>query len=103
MYKEQLRSLIIKGILGFIIGVIFAFVRSPELGIGFALLIGLVFAGVPYGWQLSGKITGGLFVVGNIGVMIIAFALRAVLAMITGWIAYPIMLAYTFIKSRREP
>lgn len=102
MYKEQLRGLIIKGIFGFIIGVIFAFIRSPELGIRFALIIGFVFAGVPYGWQLSGRITGGMLVTGNIGIMIIAFVLRAMLAMITGCIAYPIMLAYTFIKSKRE-
>jgi len=103
MYKEKLRSLVIKGLLGFALGVIFAFIRSPELGLGFALLIGLLFAGLPYGWQLSGKIVGDLFVIGNIGIMLIAFVLRAMLALITGLIAFPIVLVSTFIKSRNNP
>jgi len=102
MYKEELRKLIIKGIIGFAIGFIFAFCTSPDFGFLGSCTIGLFLAGLPYGWQISGKIVGGGMVIGHIGIMLIAFALRLALAIMTGWIAYPIALVYYFVKARNE-
>ena len=105
MYQEQLRKLIMNGILGFVIGFIFAFCRSLDQGIifsiGFSLPVGIFFSCLPYGWQLSGKVIGGI-IIGNPVIMIVAFCLRFIIAMLTGWIAYPIALIYTFIKFRQE-
>ena len=101
MYKERLRKLIIKGIIGFAIGFIFALSTSPEFGFFGFCAIGLFMAGLPYGWELSGRIIGGWFVIGHIAIMLIAFMLRFVMAMLVGWIAYPIALVYYIIKSRQ--
>ena len=59
MYQEALKRLIIKGVIGF------------------------VMAGVPYGWELVGRVIGG-FVVGHIAIMIVAFILRAAASMLIG-------------------
>lgn len=49
MYKEELRKLILKGVIGFIIGFIFTFTTSPDFGLGGACIIGFFLAGLPYG------------------------------------------------------
>lgn len=102
MYKEELKKLIVYGVIGFIIGFIFTFSTSPEMGIKGACIMGIFFAGLPYGWKLSGKVVGGWIVVGNIAIMIITFALRALISMIIGWIAYPIALIYYIIKVKQS-
>ena len=102
MYKEELRKLIIKGVIGFAIGFIFTFCTSPDFGFGGACIIGFFFAGLPYGWQLSGKVVGGWIVIGHIVIMLFAFALRLMIAIMTGWIAYPIALVYYIVKARKN-
>lgn len=102
MYKEVLRKLIIKGAIGFIGGFLFAICSSPEMGILGALMIGFLLAGVPYGWELSGRVVGGWMVIGHIAIMAIAFIIRGVIAVLTGWIAYPIALIYYGIKAKHE-
>ena len=102
MYKEDLKKLIIYGIIGFIIGVIFTFSVSSRLEIGVACAMGIVFTGLPYGWKISGKIIGDWIIVGNIAVIIIAFVLRALISMVIGWIAYPIALIYYIIKVKKS-
>lgn len=88
--KEELKKLIIKGLIGVVVGVVLATSTGDREWWG-VLLFAIFFAGVPYGWQLSGKvITFG--VVGSLPVMIIFYMLRLVVAMVTGWIAYPIAL-----------
>lgn len=98
MYKEELKKLILYGIIGFVIGFIFTSSTSPEMGFGGACVIGLFFAGLPYGWKISGYIIGGWIIVGNIAVMIIAFFIRVIVSLIIGWIAYPIAMIYYIIK-----
>ena len=102
MCKEELRKLILKGIIGFIIGFIFAFTTSPDFGLGGACIIGFFLAGLPYGWQLSGRVVGGWMIIGHIGIMLIAFAIRLMIAIMVGWIAYPIALVYYIVKSRQK-
>ena len=101
-YKEELKKLIIKGILGFVLGFLFTLVRSPDFGLSGACVMGFVFAGTLYGWQLSGQVVGGRIVIGNVVVMLMAFALRLILAIMTGWVAYPIALVYYIVKAKQE-
>lgn len=96
--KEELKKLIIKGLIGVVVGVILATSSGDKEWWG-VLLFAIFFAGVPYGWQLSGKvITFG--VVGSLPVMIIFYMLRLVVAMVTGWIAYPIALIRAIARLR---
>ena len=103
MCRQELKKLIIMGVIGFIIGIIMVTSTStPDdpgtYVVAMALAMGFFMAGLPYGWQLSGKLLGGLLVIGSIPVMVIAFILRLILAMIIGWIAYPIALIYHIVK-----
>lgn len=102
MYKEDLKKLIVYGVVGFIIGIIFTFSTSPEMGIKGACIMGIFFAGLPFGWKISGRIIGGWIIVGNIVVMIFTFLLRALISMVIGWIAYPIALIYYIIKVKQS-
>ena len=96
--KEELKKLIIKGLIGVVVGVILATSSGDKEWWG-VLLFAIFFAGVPYGWQLSGKvITFG--VVGSLPVMIIFYMLRLVVAMVTGWVAYPIALIRAVVQLR---
>lgn len=96
--KEELKKLIIKGLIGVVVGVILATSTGDKEWWG-VLLFAIFFAGVPYGWQLSGKvITFG--VVGSLPVMIIFYMLRLVVAMVTGWVAYPIALIRAVVRLR---
>lgn len=96
--KEELKKLIIKGLIGVVVGVILATSTGDKEWWG-VLLFAIFFAGVPYGWQLSGKvITFG--VVGSLPVMIIFYMLRLVVAMVTGWVAYPIALTRAVVRLR---
>ena len=96
--KEELKKLIIKGLIGVVVGVILATSTGDREWWG-VLIFAIFFAGVPYGWQLSGKvITFG--VVGSLPVMIIFYMLRLVVAMVTGWIAYPIALIQAVVRLR---
>lgn len=96
--KEELKKLIIKGLIGVVVGVVLATSSGDKDWWG-VLLFAIFFAGVPYGWQLSGKvITFG--VAGNLPVMIIFYVLRLVVAMVTGWVAYPIALIRAIVRLR---
>ena len=96
--KEELKKLIIKGLIGVVVGVILATSSGNKEWWG-VLLFAFFFAGVPYGWQLSGKvITFG--VVGSLPVIIIFYMLRLVVAMVTGWVAYPIALIRAVVRLR---
>lgn len=96
--KEELKKLIIKGLIGVVAAVILATSSGDKEWWG-VLLFAIFFAGVPYGWQLSGKvITFG--VVGSLPVMIIFYMLRLVVAMVTGWVAYPIALIRAVVRLR---
>lgn len=96
--KEELKKLIIKGLIGVVAGVILATSSGDKEWWG-VLLFAIFFVGVPYGWQLSGKvITFG--VVGSLPVMIIFYMLRLVVAMVTGWVAYPIALIRAVVRLR---
>ena len=102
MYKEELRKLILKGIIGFVIGFGFTLTMSPDFGFCGACVIGFFLAGLPYGWTLSSRAVGGWMVIDHIGIMLIAFAIRLMIAIMVGWVAYPVALVYYIVKSRQE-
>lgn len=95
--KDELKKLIIKGLIGTAAGILIATSSGKDWwGI---LLFPILFAGVPYGWQLSSKIiTFG--VAGSLPVMFIFYMLRLVVAMVIGWIAYPFALIKAIVRLR---
>lgn len=100
-YREKAKKLLIKGAFGFCAGFTFALITSRELGFGFATLIGFFLAGVPYGWELVGRLLGNWVVVGHIAIMIIVFVIRFAVSLFISWLAYPIALAYNLMKSQK--
>lgn len=102
MYEQELKKLTLMGILGCVIGITLALATNLTTKIGELCLFGFLFAGIPYGWVLSGRLVGGWIVVGNIAIMFIAFALRIAIAVLTGWIAYPVYLIYILVKAHSE-
>lgn len=105
-YKERVRRLLVKGLVGFTVGFLFALIMAVSDGepfnIGFGILVGIGLAGVPYGWELMELIFGRWSVVGHIGIMLIVFMLKVTAAVLIGWIAYPIALLYNAIRSQKK-
>lgn len=105
-HKDNVRRLLLKGLIGFAAGFIFvlitALIDEDPFSFTMAFVTGLFLAGVPYGWELLTKIIGNWYVVGSIPIMIIVFMLKLVGAVFIGWAAYPIALLYNLIKSQRR-
>ena len=104
-YKEKAKKLLMKGIIGFAGGFLFAFVMATSdrdpFSFFFGCGIGILCAGIPYGYELLGKIIGQWFVVGHIGIMLIVFMLKLVGAVLISWATYPIALTYNLMKSQK--
>lgn len=105
-HKENVRHLLVQGVFGFVIGFLFSLITSASSinwsSIIFAIFIGMFMAGVPYGWELLGKIIGNWFVVGSIPIMIIVFMFKLSGAVLIGWAAYPIALLYHLMKAQKK-
>ncbi len=102
MYREKFRNLLLSGVLGMVIGVVFITSMESNVQIGEIIMVGLMFAGLPYGWKLSGRVVGGGVVVGHIVIMLFVIAFRFAIALMTGCIAYPVVLIYTVIQMMKE-
>lgn len=97
--KENIKKLIRKGIIGIVIGLIVVSSLSDRTFLSYVLGV-VCFTGVPYGWELSGRvITFG--VVGSLPIMIIFYMLRLVVALLVGWVAYPIALIRAILRLRK--
>lgn len=105
-HMDKFRRLLLKGLLGFAGGFLFTLVVTLSDGdpfsVLFGCLIGLFCAGIPYGYELLGKIIGQWFVVGHIGIMLIVFMLKFVGAALISWMAYPIALLYNLVKALKK-
>lgn len=105
-YVDKVRRLAIKGILGFAGGFLFALIMALSDGEPFSFFfgcaIGLFCAGIPYGYELLGRLIGHWYVVGHIGIMLIVFMLKFVGAVLISWIAYPIALLYNLVRALRK-
>lgn len=100
MYKEKLKELLIQGGIGIVIGFVLALCTISNAGI-LSVLIGILFAGVPYGWQLSGKLLGFISL-SSLYVTVCIFMLRIAISLMIGWIIYPIILIYTIVRMVME-
>jgi len=61
------------------------------------MMLAIACAGIPAGWRVLTKIFGRWIVVGNY-MMFVYLAIKAVLAVLVGWIILPIDLIATIIK-----
>ena len=77
VHKEKVKHLLFKGLIGFAAGFLFTLIVTLGDGDSFnfvqTLGVGLFLAGVPYGWELLGKLIGHWYVVGHIAIMILVF------------------------------
>lgn len=106
VHKDKAKRLLFKGLLGFVAGFLFVLVvtlsNSDSFSFIQALGVGVLLAGVPYGWELLGKLVGHWYVVGHIAIMILAFCFKLVGAILIGWVTYPFALLYNIMKSQRK-
>lgn len=106
VHKDKAKRLLFKGLLGFVAGFLFVLVVTLSDGDSFsfaqALGVGVLLAGVPYGWELLGKLVGHWYVVGHIAIMILSICFKLVGAILIGWITYPFALFYNIMKSQRK-
>ena len=121
VYKERSHELIRKGLPGFIIGfllVIIAFFASvvPDMGsytigeiiggsvgmIIMAAIVGIVCAGLPYGWRIITNFLGQWTIFGHFLVILALFMLKLVFSFGIGMVAYPIALVYNLIRSQKS-
>ena len=91
LFRESLRGIIIKIIIGFILGFAFTFFASSDMGFGGACLIGVFFAGIPYAWTKMPVILGGWM----------GLAITFIICLFLGWIITPIALIYNLIQCHR--
>lgn len=105
-YRAKMWQLLIKGIIGFIGGFVFVVITTlidkDDFMLGMALGVGILCAGIPFGWELLTQITGGLYAVGSFPVVILFFCFKLVGAIMIGWVAYPIALMYNAIKAQKK-
>ena len=97
-HRELFWDYFVKGIIGFLLGTVFAIAMdSPE---GFVVL-GLVFAGVPYGWNLITRITGGRTLYGSVGIVLLYYMLKLFLSLLIAVTVYPPLLFYHLMMSQK--
>ena len=101
MYQERLKDLLIKGVIGFVIGLFFYMVVMGHGMSSATLLFGLLYTGLPYGWMLMGRVID-FAVIGSLPVMAIAAILRFAVSLMVGMFAYPVVLIYTIVKAVQE-
>ena len=102
-YQERLKELLIKGVIGFGIGlfVFFALMGEDVSELGMGLVFALIYSGLPYGWELSGRVIG-FSVIGSIPVMVVFFIFRLAAALFVGVFGYPVVLIYNLVKMLQE-
>lgn len=91
-YKKQLKKTLIHAAIAFFVFTsIFAGMMSEsEQSVFPAIFAGICYAGVPCGWSITGKIFGGWYITGVVGICIVV--LRLMLAVVIGIFALPIQI-----------
>lgn len=121
MYRERLKAHLRAGIPGFLMGFVFVlamfvviYVAGGKVSehslpdnvsaileaIFAAFAVGVFGAGMPYGWRLMNQFFGGRSIEGEISIVIFLFLLKLVVGWGIGMVAYPVMMAYYFIRSQ---
>lgn len=97
VHWEYFWSYFTKGLIGFGIGAVFAIAgENPE---GF-LYLGLLFAGVPYGWNLISRITNGWTVYGIV-VIGLYYIFKLISSLLIAITVYPPLLFYHLMMSQK--
>lgn len=91
-YYGELKRTLIAAALAFLVFVsIFANLMGGDVGaVVISALSGLVFSGIPCGWEITGKVFGGWYMAGVGGILVLF--LRAILSGAIGVFALPIKL-----------
>lgn len=115
-YRARSVTLFRQGIAGFLIGSIgllivfiitmlntgsFNVWEIPELLL-FAIVCGLFFAGVPYGWRTISERTSQWVIYGNFLVILLLFMLKIIATLAIAMVGYPIALIYNLIRSQKS-
>lgn len=96
-YQERAVHLLKLGGIGCLMGLVLTFTLMLESGsvLGW-VFIGLAFAGIPFGWQVTGRVFGTI--VGSLPIMLIAFMARLTASYLLGLFVYPVVLLYNLIR-----
>ena len=86
-FKDGLRSIIIKIVVGFVIGLVLGL--ATEMGAG-SIMIGILFAGMPYAWSVIPVSALGW----------IAILIKVCVAVFLGWIITPIAFIYNLVQMK---
>ena len=97
LHQEYFWEYFGKGLLGFGIGAVLAIADGFPAGI---LYLGLAFAGVPYGWNLITRITGGWTLYGIV-VIILYYLLKLFFSLLIGITVYPPLLFYHLMMAQK--
>lgn len=93
--KGDLNKRIILTLVFFVLGFYLMVNSAPSINIGTiigGIIIGYIFAGVPWGWQFLNKITPSLFLFLPLIGWVIYFLIKTLLSFAIGFIALPIKL-----------
>lgn len=99
--KKELMKNIALTILFFIIGGYFAVSSGGSVNIVAVIVIGYLFAGIPWGWSFLNKITPSIFLFLPLIGWVIYFFIKGILSFFIGFIALPIKLFQIFRDSKR--
>lgn len=106
MYKENIKHILIKTIIGFIAAFIILTQLEPDWDFGSWCCMAFFFAAVPYGWSVINKTVGNWAIWGSGAAIVIGLIVKLLLALVVGWIVTPIALIYNIVRlvieSRQE-
>lgn len=105
-YRDRAVELCKKGGIGFAIGAIIGLLGFHKDGFSTALsailTFGLVFAGVPYGWEVLGRILGHWLAYGNFVFVLIVHVFQFLFSYVVGLVAFPIALLYNAMRAQKK-
>ncbi len=97
MYKENIKKICLMTAIGFAIGFLLMFIMDADSDFGSKIIMAIVLSGVPYGWTLINKVSGGLGFAGPIYVVIFVYILKFIVSIFLGWVATAVVLIYNFV------
>ena len=115
-YREHSLVLFRTGVVGFFIGSIglliafmmviinagtFNFLEVPALVV-MAIMCGLFFAGVPYGWRTISRWTSQWTIYGSVLILIFLFMFKIIGTFTIAMVGYPVILVYNLIRSQKS-
>lgn len=99
--KKVLTRNIALTVLFFILGFYFANSSAGSFQLVGGIVIGYIFAGIPWGWSFLNKITPSIFLFLPLIGWVIYFFIKGILSLFIGFIALPIKLFQIFRDSKR--